>query len=297
MNIYELVNQLRIRIATQCRDFDDFPRVPDAGNVVPGNPGYQVMHNGVKTILGSYHGAWMEEIIRRLRGCHEPQEEKVFFEVLKEVPPGGTMLELGCCWAYYSLWFNHEIDGAVNHMIEPNAVTIEQGRMNFELNGMNGLFTHAFIGSHAMPEATFTDWDGTVTKLPMVSVDDYLERHDIQYLDILHADIQGAEMDMLHGCERAISENRIGFFFVSTHDDKHDQCLAFFRQNNIQIIAEHTIEESYSSDGLIVARSASQPRPARVSISKREEWLRVRHGLRVVRERLRGTALRMGLLK
>lgn len=297
MNIYKIINNWRVRIAAKCTDCDCLPRVRDAGCVVgSGDSAYQVMHNGIKINLGSYHGQWMTELIKRLRGCHEPQEEKIFYEVLKEIPEGGAMLELGSYWAYYSLWFQHAVDHAENHMIEPNPKNIEMGKTNFSLNNMNGTFTNAFIGAKSQPEAQFTDWDGTIVRLPMVCVDDYLEQHDIRYLHILHADVQGAELDMLHGCERAIARNGIGFFFISTHDDKHNMCLDFLRGRNCQIIAEHTIEESYSADGLIVARSEAQSQPVAVRISKRTGWHRLRFGLRKIRECLREFLAKTGVL-
>lgn len=298
MNIYRIMNAWRTRLAPKCRDCDSVPRVADAGVVKgSGDSAYQVMHNGIKISLGSYGGQWMTELITRLRGCHEPQEEKVFYEVLNEIPEGGTMLELGSYWAYYSLWFHHAVDHAENHMIEPTPNNIEMGRKNFALNNAEGAFTHASIGRHSKPDATFTGWIGAETKLPMICVDDYLEQHSIPYLNILHADIQGAELEMLYGCERAMARNGIGFFFISTHDDKHNRCLDFLRERNCQIIAEHTIEESYSADGLIVARSAGEARPESVQISKRTSLTRTRFLLRKLRESLRGTFKKMGLMK
>ena len=86
------------------------------------------MHNGVKVVSGGYHGVWMAEIILRLQGHHEPQEERVFHEILQHVPARSTMLELGGFWSYYSLWFQHEIAGASNFIVEPDPHNLEIGR-------------------------------------------------------------------------------------------------------------------------------------------------------------------------
>jgi hypothetical protein len=56
------------------------------------------------------------EIVKRLWGHHEPQEEKVFHEVLKQIRPGGVMIELGAYWGYYSLWFHKNIVRATNYL-------------------------------------------------------------------------------------------------------------------------------------------------------------------------------------
>jgi len=93
----------RIELTTSCHDADYIPKVKNAGEV-EGKNGlrHQVMHNGIRVVYGGYHGDWMAEIIKVLRGHHEPQEEKAFFEILRYVSEGGTMIELGSYWAYYS---------------------------------------------------------------------------------------------------------------------------------------------------------------------------------------------------
>jgi hypothetical protein len=42
----------------------------------------------------------------------------------------------------------------------------------------------------------FVDWDKSIKKLEQICVDDFLTKKKIEYLDILHADIQGAEFGM-----------------------------------------------------------------------------------------------------
>ena len=95
--------------------------------------------------------------------------------------------------------------------------------------------------------------------MPCVAIDDFLAQEGITFLDILHADIQGAELEMLEGCRRSLMENRIGYLFVSTHADKHAACMAVIRRAGYQLVAEHSVEESCSGDGLIVARSERSP--------------------------------------
>ena len=66
----------RVLATVSCQDSDDIPKVPGAGQCRDHDgTRVQVMHNGVLVEQGGYHGAWMSEIIRALRGHHEPQEE------------------------------------------------------------------------------------------------------------------------------------------------------------------------------------------------------------------------------
>lgn len=101
-----LDNLARAEMTVGCHDSDAIPKVANAGRVetVDGQQ-IQLMHNGVRVVAGGYYGDWMTGIIERLRGHHEPQEEIVFHELLKHLPPAATMVELGGYWSYYSLWF------------------------------------------------------------------------------------------------------------------------------------------------------------------------------------------------
>src|SRR5262245_43352844 len=66
-----------------CPDNDHIPRVADAGAV---RDGTQVMHNGIRVHVGSYYGSEVTRMLERNRGVHEPQEERVFGEVLRHLP-------------------------------------------------------------------------------------------------------------------------------------------------------------------------------------------------------------------
>jgi hypothetical protein len=116
----------RVETAAACRDADFIPKVPNAAQVRVDEAGnrVQVMHNGLLVLADGYYGRFITEIIERLRGHHEPQEEKVFCEVLKAVPAGSTMIELGAYWAYYSLWFQQAVPNARNFLIEPEPTAL-----------------------------------------------------------------------------------------------------------------------------------------------------------------------------
>lgn len=270
--------KVRLQIAVQSHDFDDIPRVATAGKVITpaeGRP-YQIMHNGLKLYSDSNYGEYCTQIIAGLRGCHEPQQEKVFSEILQQIPPQGTMIELGSYWAYYSLWFNQAIEGATNYMIEPLPRHLQDGRDNFALNGRSGHFTQACIGRTVQPAITFRYYDGRTLQLPQISVDAFIETHAIPFVHLLHADVESAEYEMLLGSQHAITTGRIGYLFISTHGEPfHEQCLRFLRQHNCFIIAECNHADSYSVDGMIVAATPAIANPVRVPISyRRPRWQR-----------------------
>jgi hypothetical protein len=264
------VPYVRSALCVSCNDCDYIPKVADAGKIIfHKNKKCQVMHNGIKILQGCYCEGpscpWMTEIIYNLKGHHEPQEEKVFYEVLKHIPENGKMLELGSYWAYFSLWFHSEIPNATNYMIEPSPRQINIGKENFALNDFKGHFDIAFIGRKIdLPK------DGR--SAPQLSVDEYVKRKKIDFLDIIHSDIQGAEHEMLKGAENTIRSKKVGYFFISTHAEHvHKNCVKFLKNKNFIIVAEHTPKESFSIDGLIVARAKYYPGINHVEVSKNKK--------------------------
>jgi FkbM family methyltransferase len=225
------------------------------------------MHNGIKVFTDSHYGDFNVEVIRKLRGHHEPQEEAVFEKVLQQVAESSTMIELGSFWAYYSMWFKNRVPNSKCYMLEP--MTLQRGIDNFKLNNLDGTeFVEAAIGETTR-EIDFTHWDGTRHKMPQWSVDEFMSSRSIARLGILHADIQGAELAMLQGCKRSLAAGVIDFVFISTHGMKlHRRCENFLRGFRFNTVAVHTPAQGYAVDGLIVACREGLKFP-QVQISRR----------------------------
>lgn len=151
---------------------------------------------------------------RRTPGSHsvrsgsyvnERDEEAWFHEVVAPVALshrrrlGGraTMLELGAFWSYYSLIFvGHARASGIEPsltLVEPTPWKRDTGRGNFAANeycDVDVIWTAAAIC--APGNTVFVDdYDNVVN---CTTVDDLMRWRD---LDVLHADIQGAELDML----------------------------------------------------------------------------------------------------
>lgn len=260
---YPLARVIRTVSAT---DADEIPKIEGAGELFHEEGiNYQLMHNGIKVLQDGYYDSWMTDIISALKGHHEPQEEKVFYEVLKYIEPGSTMIELGSYWGYYSLWFQHSIPQANNWLIEPIEKNIEIGKSNFSLNRFEGHFILGYIRSRKKDTAAFPG-------ASPIEIDSFIKENRISRIHLLHSDIQGAEYAMLQGAEQSMNERKIDYFFISTHTDKiHAQCKRALRKFNYQIIAEHTMRESCSYDGLIVAKREELAGPTSIAIRKYPE--------------------------
>ena len=248
----------RIDDVIACPDNQHIARVPDAGKVIDDQV---VMHNGIRVGRLSYYGSGILNMLIENRGVHEPQEERAFEAILPHLRAGSTMLELGAYWAYYSLWFSSAVQDARCFLVEPVIEHLRCGETNFQINDARGNFTHAFVGS-----VERTDRDGT----RFVAVDPFCERNGIEHLAILHSDIQGAELEMLRGAEKLLARKGADWIFISTHSNKlHCECVDLLSSFGYTIMASANLDETYSVDGLIVAKAHAGLLPGALEISKK----------------------------
>jgi FkbM family methyltransferase len=233
----------RIEEVIACPDNVNLPRVQDAGKIVDG---YQIMHNGLKVTVDGYYGDGITRMLKKNRGCHEPQEELVFQAVLSRLPEAAVMVECGAYWAFYSMWFGQALPQTQMFLIEPEAQNLQIGQQNFAMNGYVGNFTHAYIGDKPGVAA-----DG----IEIVQIDDFFARHHLDYVHILHSDIQGYEMELLHGAVQTLATRRVRYYFISTHSEElHEQCVAFLKEYDYAVDVSISPAQSYSMDGILVAR-------------------------------------------
>ncbi len=250
--------QQRISVVKSSPDNLKLFPVADAGKLFPD---HQCVHNGLKISLGSYYDYGNTHLLMENKGVHEPQEEHAFREILPLIPAGGSMMELGSYWAFYSMWFASQVPGARCYMIEPDPHKMNFGKLNFKLNQLSGTFDLGYIA----------DQPDLKPSIPFYSVDHLMKKHGMNHLNILHSDIQGFELKMLEGCKDALQNRSIDYFFISTHSkDLHHACIAKLRSSQYEILCEADLDESYSVDGLIVAKLIGVPGPTYVDISKRK---------------------------
>lgn len=258
----------RILIATRCRDADVLPKVERTGEVVREADGtsVQIMFNGVRVAAAGYNGAWMQDLIERCRGHHEPQEELLFAEVLRHLPPDAAMIELGGFWSFYSIWFLREGVARRSIVLEPIPSNLDVGRTNARLNGVAPIFVNAFAAASPAPPQPFQTENSAVHIIPGESVASLMETHGIGHLHLLHCDAQGIEFAIIESCLDLAATGRLEWLVVSTHSHHisgdpltHQRCLAALRGASATILAEHDVQESFSGDGLIVAKFGPVP--------------------------------------
>lgn len=219
-----------------------------------------VMHNGLEIDPLSYYGAPVMRMLMENQSVHEPQEEYVFQEILKTMPADAVMLELGCYWGFYSMWFNSKVKGAKNILVD-NHDGIQRAKANFSMNKLNAEFMEAYIGK-ANPESS----------VRITNVDEIAGIFNLNFIHILHCDIQGFEMEMLETMPNQLTKKGIGYVFISTHsNDLHYACLKFLDNNGFSILCHADLDNSFSEDGLIVAKANHFKGIEKVHISMRNE--------------------------
>lgn len=201
-----------------------------------------ILHNGTRVPAAGPFSYYEEfsKILQLNRGVHEPLEEYCFQEFLKRGERRSeAMLELGAYWGHYSMWFASRRPGANCYLVEPDSHNLEVGRRNFQRNGLVATFIN-----DAVAEGHFT-------------VDEFIRNSGVHRLNVLHADIQGFEVQMLEGSRSALSENRIDFAFISTHSEAiHSECLSCLGSYRYRVEVSSGVDfHTTGYDGFILASS------------------------------------------
>lgn len=245
----------RIDDVLACPDNAFIPRDPQAGKL---DGPFLTMHNGVRVCANGYFGPGTLNMLMENRGVHEPQEERAFEEVIRLLPDQCTMLELGAYWGFYSLSLLQQRPRARCYLVEPELENLWSGKLNFRINRRQATFVRAIVGKTP------------AKKPPTVSVPSLTERFSLPHLHLLHADIQGYELEMLHGAAPLFRDRKIDYVFLSTHKSSlHLDCMQFLADAGFPVLAEANLTESYSRDGLIVARREELPGPDKLDIHKK----------------------------
>jgi hypothetical protein len=230
-------------------------RVPMAGFV---NGDQVYLHNGLRVPVagpGAYYGPFSQLLVIN-RGVHEPLEEFVFQEVLKCLPESPSMIELGAYWGHYSMWFKQARPQGQVILVEPEPECLKAGQDNFARNGFEGEFIQAFVGNGKF------------------QVDEFFRNRKIKKLDILHTDIQGFEVEMLHGARDVLTRRRVQYLFVSTHSQEiHGTVVRQLGElgYRVEISSDFDVQTT-SFDGFVFASSPdAEPVFAKIGILGREE--------------------------
>lgn len=261
----------RTLMTLSCTDCAGIPKVQNAGSIIYENGQIlQIMHDGTRVIAGGYHGDWMAQIIRGLNGHHEPQEELVFHYLLRYIRHNSLIVELGAFWSYYTLWYLNKIPGSRAICVEPDAKHLAVGRLNAGQNNLADRihFVEAWVGGMASDGVVReSESSKDARNLPLMDMAGISSLCAGRTIEMLHMDVQGAELSFINTIETAVRQKSLRFIVVSTHhrsisgsSETHRDCVKVIRDLGGHVLVEHSVSESYSGDGLIAASFFPQDR-------------------------------------
>ena len=113
---------------------------------------------------------------------------------------------------------------------------------------------------HVSPASSPTGCLGLKRKGRAKSVTHNVERVHRYASELLHMDVQGAELPFLQSLPRDRLRDAVRFVMLSTHHSSisgspttHADCLALLRARGAHVMVEHDVIASYSGDGLVLA--------------------------------------------
>ena len=131
------------------------------------------------------------------------------------------------------------------------------------------------VSSQASGDGEFRcESDGQLISLPALDFSGIIAATGQKEIDIILVDIQGAETPLLENLSQVLQHSLIRFMVISTHDLEisgsaitHQSALDLLIQNGAHIILEHSVSESYSGDGFILASFMDIDKQLQIPIS------------------------------
>lgn len=170
---------------------------------------------------------------------------------LKHKPEPHVMIELGSNQAYYACLFNAMLREYQTKtiLLEPYDEFMLRSKRHFEINGFEAIFDNRSIGD------TWESWKKHKFTNGEVTVDQLLKENGLDYVSILHSDIDGSEAKMLAGAVNSLKHKKIHWIFLLTHGyEMHYDCMYELRVHDYEIIVNYD-KGQVGTDGLIIAKA------------------------------------------
>lgn len=182
--------------------------------------------------------------------------ERIILELLRTHKDVFTMIELGSNQCYYSIMFKamckHFKKSSDVFLVEPNPAHLSRGMENFSMNNYNGYFNSLIIGEKeslkedldvsSLPGGSEYLFGCKVMTIPFRQfVKNNLNENCVDGVDILHMDVDFAEMSVLESGKELFADKFFKKVFISTHSvDLHNRTKNFMLGYGYNLIHEET---------------------------------------------------------
>ena len=184
-------------------------------------------------------------------------EQQVFLNIVNSLEGHVDMFELGAGRGDWCLALAGIIDfGLIDTKatsyrclaIEAEPSHYEWTKEHFEKQEINAIAVHGALWS-SVGECSFYSKenpasnygqcvrdDGNI-KVPSFTVDSLMRKYQFDKLDLIHADIQGAEYEMVLGSIKALEERKVKYWMIGTHlPDLNDRITDFMRPYGYRVL-------------------------------------------------------------
>lgn len=160
-------------------------------------------------------------------------DRKDIGKVLELIPLNGVCLDLGANIGFYALNFAKQVGGNGKvHAFEPDPRLVEQLKSNVMLNDFGkAINVHQMAVTNKDGEVTFvrstpacSGWGyvmergGTTERQRLqvhtISLDNFLQAHSINEVDLMKIDIEGSELSVLHGAITSLKNQVYHYIYI-----------------------------------------------------------------------------------
>lgn len=155
-----------------------------------------------------------------LFGSYEPDETRFFRDSIRT---NDVCLDIGGNVGYFSLLMSRAATSGAVHVFEPIPLNAAMVRVNADLNALSNVtvnnvavgssegmvqFSVSVDSAYSSMRATGRLAEERMIDVPIITLDDYVERAGIARVDVMKVDVEGAEDMVISGGSRLLSDEK-----------------------------------------------------------------------------------------
>ncbi|MEZ5558727.1 MAG: FkbM family methyltransferase [Pseudomonadales bacterium] len=210
----------------------------------------------------------------RLHNVHEAEEEALFLELLSELEPGGTFVNIGAAIGYYMILAALKRPDIQIIGYEPLRRHRARIRQNAKLNGISRgrfrIYPEGVDARAGVADFAVLDFSSMITRprrhgrlsrlrgwlentrIRTVTLEEVLDRAGGQ-ADLVQMDIQGLERPVLESSERLLAKGSIRRLLVGTHSVEIHQAVRRAAERAGYHIRHDLAQPESQPDGILLA--------------------------------------------